>query len=241
MSAERQVELTDLLDRVHDTNDRHNAAIAELDPRLARTHFDWIDASERTQRTVRQLSEQLRRFLDDQVWLENRRVFELLSSIERGALKVRRENTDIEMSIDDTKVSMSLPFERPLFRPSRTSDLDDAVIEVGESEIDFDVLDAHSFVDRAALLERVRRNLGTGRHIRLADVIDNAPLEQGLAELVGYFSLDDPGLDVVFDADARTVVRWHDDDASRVADLPDVTFTRRTEPTGPTTQNGKAS
>ena len=82
LSAERQVELTELLDRVHDTSDDHNAEITELDPRLARTHFDWIDASERTQRTVRLLSEQLRRFLDDQVWLENRRVFELLRSIE---------------------------------------------------------------------------------------------------------------------------------------------------------------
>ena len=240
LSAERQVELTDLLDRVHDTNDHHNAAIAELDPRLARTHFDWIDASERTQRTVRQLSEQLRRFLDDQVWLENRRVFELLSSIERNALKIRSEGTDIGMSIDGTKVSISLPFERPLFRPSRTSDLDDAVVEVGESEIDFDVLDAHSVVDRAALLERVQRNLGTRSHIRLADVIDNAPLEQGLAELVGYFSLDDPGFDVVFDADARAVVRWRDEDTSRVADLPDVTFTRRAGPTATTTHDGEA-
>lgn len=240
LSAERQAELTELLDRVHDTNDRDNAAIVELDPRLARTHFDWIDASERTQRTVRQLSEQLRRFLDDQVWLENRRVFELLSSIERNALQVRGDDPEIQMAIDDTKVSISLPFERPLFRPSRTSDLDDATVEVGQSEVDLDVLDAHSFVDRAALLERVHRALGTRRHTRLADVIDNAPLEYGLAELVGYFSLDDPGLDVVFDADARATVWWDDDDSSRVADLPDVTFTRRSEPDGHAAEGDEA-
>ena len=39
-------------------------AIDHHDPRLAHVHFDWIDASERTQATVRLLSEQLRRFLD---------------------------------------------------------------------------------------------------------------------------------------------------------------------------------
>jgi hypothetical protein len=228
LSAEKQVELSDLLDRVHDTSGDHNIDIEELDPGLARTHFDWIDASERTQRTVRQLSEQLRRFLDNQVWLENRRVFELLQSIEHRSLLVRESNPDIEMAINDTKVSMSLPCERPLFRPSRTTDLDNtAIVEEGTSELDLDALDAYAYVDRAALLDRVHRNLGTKRHVRLADVIDDAPLAQGLAELVGYFALDDISLNVVFDEDARTAVRWERDGVDRVADLPDVTFARR--------------
>ena len=53
-------------------------------------HYDWLDAGERTQATVRLLSEQLRRFLDDQVWLENRRVMDILHSIESNALRVRQ-------------------------------------------------------------------------------------------------------------------------------------------------------
>jgi len=36
------------------------------DGRLRRVHYDWLEAGENTQRTVAQLSEQLRRFLDDQ-------------------------------------------------------------------------------------------------------------------------------------------------------------------------------
>ena len=84
LSHQRQAELTELLERLQEI---------ERDPRpgraAGRIHFDWIDASERTQATVRLLSEQLRRFLDDQVWLENRRVFDLLRSIEAKALRVR--------------------------------------------------------------------------------------------------------------------------------------------------------
>lgn len=240
LSAERQVELSELLDRVHDTSADHNVDIEELDPRLARTHFDWIDASERTQRTVRQLSEQLRRFLDDRVWLENRRVFELLQRIEHRALQVRGSDPDIEMTINDTKVSMSLPLERPLFRPSRTTDLDTtATVEEGTSELDLDVLDAHAFVNQAALLDRVHRSLGTKRHVRLADVIDEAPLAQGLAELVGYFALDDASLNVVFDDDARTAVRWESNGIERVADLPDVTFARRSDMAGSVDGDGE--
>ncbi len=52
-------------------------------------HYDWLEAGERTQATVRQLSEQLRRFLDDQVWFENRRVIDILRSIEASALGLR--------------------------------------------------------------------------------------------------------------------------------------------------------
>ena len=229
LSSERQAELTDLLDRVHDRAGGMNDDIEELDPRLARAHFDWIDASERTQRTVRQLSEQLRRFLDDQVWVENRRVFELLRSIEKKALMVRSQSPDIEMGLNDTRIEVGLPFERPLFRPSRTADLDEADVAEGVSEVDFDALDPDGYVDRALLAERVQQTIGAGHRARLADVLESAELEHGLAELVGYFSLADSGLKVEFDDRTRQLVRWSDGEVERSADVPDVTFVRHTD------------
>ena len=41
------------------------------------------------QRTVARLSEQLRRYLDDQAWLENRRIMQLIRGVEQSALAVR--------------------------------------------------------------------------------------------------------------------------------------------------------
>ncbi|TVQ34599.1 MAG: DUF3375 domain-containing protein, partial [Wenzhouxiangella sp.] len=75
MSPARQEELGDLLSRILELE-----AVAELKPdrRLKRIHHDWLEAGEVTQRTVARLSEQLRRFLDDQAWLENRRIMELI-------------------------------------------------------------------------------------------------------------------------------------------------------------------
>ena len=84
LSPARQRELTELLERVHRLD-----LVEHGDARLRYIHHDWLDAGERTQATVRQLSEQLRRFLDDQVWLENRRVMELLRSIESRSLALR--------------------------------------------------------------------------------------------------------------------------------------------------------
>ena len=63
LSQARQEELSGLLDGVHELT-----GIAESDPGLRRIHYEWLDAAERTQTTVRQLSEQLRRF--EQVYVD---------------------------------------------------------------------------------------------------------------------------------------------------------------------------
>lgn len=66
-------------------------AVRELEPdrRLRRIHYDWLAAGEATQTTVRRLSEQLRRYLDDRARLENRRITDLIREIRQGALAVR--------------------------------------------------------------------------------------------------------------------------------------------------------
>jgi len=120
LSSERQAELSQLLERLHEID-----TIPDLDPRLARVHYDWIDASERTQTTVRRLSEQLRRFLDDKVWMENRRVFDLIHSIEMQALRLRDEADPLPtMELDDAAVPVVLPMERPLYARTRTTALE---------------------------------------------------------------------------------------------------------------------
>jgi hypothetical protein len=71
MSSSRQEELTQLLERALSL-----PPVQALNPdaRTRRIHYDWLAAGEQTQRTVSQLSRQLRRFLDDKAWLENRRI-----------------------------------------------------------------------------------------------------------------------------------------------------------------------
>ncbi|CAN5625889.1 DUF3375 domain-containing protein [soil metagenome] len=223
LSAERQAELTDLLDRLQRVD-----SITDPEPRLARVQFDWIDASERTQATVRLLSEQLRRFLDDQVWLENRRVFDLLRGIESKALRLRGVSPDLTPTVDDNRVSVVLPVERPLYRRTRTTPLEGGAVAEGDAGFDSSALLEQAVVDRDTLLRQVLESLGPRRHVTLDDVVASAPLEHGLAELISYLTLVEPGLDVVFDDDGRVHISWSDEerDVELVADLPRVTFVR---------------
>lgn len=222
LSHQRQTELTALLERLSEIE-----VISQSDQRMQHIHHDWIDAGERTQGTVRLLSEQLRRFLDDQVWLENRRVFDLLKGIESAALAVRATPVDLSMELDDSAVTVRLPFERPLYVPQRPVMVDSAAVEKGSADFDSSALLEQMHVDRDALARNVRRRLQQDEQVPLAGLVADAPLRHGLAELVGYLSLVDSGFDVVFDEDRRDEVSWDDHDTTRVADMPAVTFSRR--------------
>jgi hypothetical protein len=228
LSHQRQSELSELLDRLGQIAD-----LEDLDPRLRHVHFDWIDAGERTQSTVRLLSEQLRRFLDDQVWVENRRIFDLLRSVEATAVELRQQPPSLTMELPAMAVEVVLPFERPLYAPVAPVSLDSDDVQVGSGEFETDVLLDQLYVDRDALAHTVRSTLRDRGQVGLAALVVDHPLQHGLAELVGYLSLADASFDVVFDDERRDEIGWVDDDAERQADLPAVTFTRSSPEVAP--------
>jgi hypothetical protein len=225
LSHEKQTELSDLLDRV-----QRLEAVGDADPRMRHIHYDWMDAAERTQATVRLLSEQLRRFLDDQVWLENRRVMDILRSIESNALKLREHgDVDLAVTVDGIAPTIALPMERPLYAPLDKVPLDSGGIAMADEDVDSSALFEQIYVDREHLSEGVREVLRGCGQIGLRELLDRRPLEQGLAELVTYLSLNDPSFLVVFDEQTHEQVRWHDiDGGERAATIPRVTFTRTT-------------
>jgi len=231
MSRDRQDELSNLLDRV-----LHLAPVADLapDPRLRRVHYDWLEAGEQTQRTVALLSQQLRRFLDDQAFLENRRIMDMLRGIEAGALAVRAQQPVGDfITIDETAPGIELPMERPLHAPTQKIALSSARIDAGDEDLDAAALYAQFVVDKAALAQHVRRSLQHRGQVTLAELVLHRPLQQGLAELVAYLSLaaEPPGpgagLKATIDDEVQDSVHWvARDGQTKTAHLPRVIFSR---------------
>ena len=223
LSQARQEELTGLLDTVHRLSE-----IGEADPRLRHIHYDWLDAAERTQATVRQLSEQLRRFLDDQVWFENRRVIDILRSIESHALALREQRSvPVGSQIDGGAPAIRLPMERPLYSPVPRARLDSGQVRPASEQSDPAALFEQVYVDPEPLRGSVRRALRRSPQVGLAELIAARPLERGLAELVTFFSLRDETFQVIFDEHHREQVSWREPDGRvRTATVPRVTFAR---------------
>ena len=207
MSRDRQDELTRLLERVLE-----QPAVAETrpDPRTRRIHYDWLEAGEHTQRTVARLSQQLRRFLDDQAWIENRRIMDLLHDIESNALALRDAPPPGDvMRVADTAAGVRLPMERPLYRPSVLPVIADVEVGAGDGDMDASVLFSSMVVDKSRLVEHIRRTLRDRSQVTLHELCEAEPLRQGLAELIAYLELDDETFEAHVDEDSTDTVSWH--------------------------------
>lgn len=225
MSPSRQEELSGLLEQAFAL-----APIRALAPdrRLLRVHFDWLEAGEVTQRTVARLSEQLRRFVDDKAFLENRRIMQILRDIETSALASRNRMPDgVFMELDETGPQINLVMERPLFTPPAKPFHDGRMADIDDEIVPADALINHVYVDLDRLKSRIRQALQLRAQISLPELIAAEPLEQGLAELVAYFSIaaDDPA--AIIDDRGRQTLAWTDDAGRRrEATLPMVIFGR---------------
>jgi hypothetical protein len=223
LSGARQQELTDLLGRVSELDS------VESDDRIRGIHHDWSEAADRTQQTIRQISEQLRRFLDDQVWLENRRVLDLVRSVEGLALAVRARPPILGLEVDLPGIGIALPFERPLYQPPATVAVESVITQATE-DFDSDALFGQVVVDQARLVDNIHAVLPEGTSALLSDVIALYPLDLGAAEIVGYLALDDEDVTVEMDDSEETLLEYRDPDdpnVARRARLPKVTVSRR--------------
>lgn len=222
LSEARQDELADLLRRVQELPS------IEADGRLRTIHHDWADAAERTQQTVRQISEQLRRFLDDQVWLENRRVLDLIRSIEATALTCRDDAPPLGLEVDVPGLPIALPFERPLYDARPAARVDSMLDPADADDLDVSALFSQTFVDHARLAENIRAVVPPCSSALLTDIVELYPIEQGVAEIIGYLALTDDDLAVGMDESDEILLDYADlAGAARRARLPKVTVSRR--------------
>jgi hypothetical protein len=206
MSPSRQDELTGLLDTVLKLG-----PVRELSPdgRLQRIHYDWLEAGEVTQRTVARLSEQLRRYLDDQAWLENRRIMQLIRDIEQKALGLRGQVDERAfIEIDEAAPALTLAMDRTLYNPPFKPKITQQIIDDQGVAVASDALFEQIYVDQLRLMSNIRRALQTRRQVSLATLVREFPIEQGLAELATYLKLATQDMHAAIDDEQTEAVFW---------------------------------
>ncbi len=226
MSQQRQEELSQRLEHVLTL-----PPVMEMqpEPRLRRVHYDWLEAGEHTQRTVARLSQQLRRFLDDKAWLENRRIMDILREIETSALAVREKPPAGDfMTLEETAASIDMPMERPLFTPPIKSVIADSDLENGEAILDMAALYSQVVINKQELAGKIRRALQSRSQISLRELLYDYPLEHGLSELVGYLQIAGEWPHAVVTEKEQDIVEWRTQSgAIRRARLPKIIFARQ--------------
>lgn len=225
LSQQRQQEFTELLDYILQL-----PAIHSLNPDINQQHihYDWLEAGEHTQRTVAQLSQQLRRFLDDKAWLENRQIMEVFRQIEGKVFRLDIDTIKEEvMEISEAKVNLTLPIERPLYSSKAKQKIADILIEEGKAEMNLHDLLLQPQVDKTKLVQNIRRCLQNQTQMSLQEIIQNKPLEYGLVELLTYLQLDNQSyFKLVIDEENEEHISWKTGNVIRSALLPKIIFTR---------------
>lgn len=181
-----------------------------------------------TQQTVAKLSGELRRYLDDKAWLENRRIMEILHRIEGQAIAIRDRLPDgAFMALDEMSPDIALVMERPLFAPASRPEIDDTPLAAAMEDIPADALFGQHHVDKQRLDGQIRRALQRRSQVSLSEVVAEHPLRQGLAELVAYMSIAAEDTAAVIDDDSRQTIFWTDDDGRQLqTKMPLVIFAR---------------
>lgn len=210
-------------------------AICELEPLAKLTREDTLDrlrpdlilAGEKAHATLSKLVGQLRRFVDDQAWLEDRRLMNLIKDVERAAIDLGGvEPRAAFVTLDLPKAAVSLPLERVLHHPQGDIRVDISPLVQGQSESDARSLFDQFFVDEARLLRRIDDLLIDHAQVSLPEIIKRFELEQGLAELVTYLRVAAGERHAVIDDSRYDAIQWHDGRRERVARVPHVVFVR---------------
>jgi len=151
----------------------------------------------------------------------------VVRDIEQRALSFRdAPPTGTVMQLDESAPDISLVMDRPLFVPPLKLQIDEIATNADE-DVPSDALFTQVYVDKQRLVSRVRRALQTRSQVSLVELVEEHPLEQGLAELVTYLSLASADSTSIIDDSRHQTLTWTDDDGRvRQGTLPMVVFCR---------------
>ena len=235
MSLERREELQSLLTQALElpeisgiTTEKQQTGLPQ-DRWLADYRFHLSEAGEKVQRTAAQLVEQLRRFLDSQMWLENKRIAEIIRNIEKHSLAIKLTPPKVTdfTTLPEPKIDINLPFTRTLFTPPRKIRMTDAAPLLGESEFSSEALFNQHYVDESLLHNQITRVLSQKGQASLAEIIEKYPVTRGMAEIVAYINLANRDEKSTIEESQRQQIPWYDADGrQRYADIPLVIYTR---------------
>ncbi len=190
MDEKRQQEFTLLTDRLYQLLNEHS--IDYNNDRFVKHLKRYLHISGRKViDSNRKLSEKINRVLSEKNLLERRRAMELINDIRQMAyllIDTKIKEDDFIVIEDEPNINL---FDR--WMPGEEKDdLTQILFPDGNSEdidADFKTLFDQFTIDRRKLQQRIDVMLESRNQVTLKEIIDEYGVENGLSEVVGYFSI----------------------------------------------------
>jgi hypothetical protein len=224
MTPSRQQELTELLENILALEALEDMA---RDSFLPGAKYALLDAGRAVYKTTNRLADQLRRYIDDRVHLENKRIMEIIRNIEQKALELKdNPPQDFRFEIDEIAPEIDLTMARTLHKANPPEDFSGVIIEDGAVDIDVSVLFAQEDIDYGELNDRVNRLLRDHNQITLPDVINRFPITKGVGEIIAYFEMGHDSEKVLVSDEKKDVLSISIDGRDTQLRVPRLIFTR---------------
>ena len=196
---------------------------------LAKFQARLLEAGEKVHRTSLALAEQLRLYLDDNVWLENKRIVQLINQIERRAIKLKHDLPSDKqfMQLAGHRADVSLPLTRTLHRPENQVQLTEFDLTDGVSSASADALFNQHFVDSNLLNSQIRQALQHQPQVSLQQITELFPIEKGLSEILVYLNLASNSQNALINDQQQQKIQWKNSkQQTQIVNIPLVIFSR---------------
>jgi len=179
---DRLIEMTLSLPEVQST--KKDDTLEEMKTRL-------ISAGDRVNKINYSLAEQLRKFLDERVYLENKKVMEIIKDIKSAAVQLKDNvPVDSEFIIIEGKPAVELVMDRPLWKGSSSTKLRKPDMKYGSpEEVNTSILYNQFTIDPRELKDRIQEFLKTDSQVTLRSVVEKHPVSKGLVEILTYMDI----------------------------------------------------
>lgn len=188
LSQSKQAEFENLIERMLDIPIVQQMRNDSFRMELLRNNL--IEAGDRTNKTTNSLWNQLRRYLENKSFFENRRILEQINE----GLKLIFEHPETDftklpgLEIDDV-IHIDLISERPLYTPPEQVKFKKQTLEEGQASGANSLLYEQFEIDIPRLKDNIKQSLKSHPRISLAELIREYPIEKGVAEVVAYLDI----------------------------------------------------
>lgn len=222
--GQRSEKLTKMLENLYSIE-----TVKHFDPqkRLQHLKYDLLDSGEKISMITSRLVEQLRRFIDDRVWIENRRILQLCKNIEKQALSIKEIQPKVRRftTLPGSRVSIASIASKALYTPKTKTHFSEEIV-IKESDVDLESFYHQCYIDETLLRHHIDTLLQEKAVCTLAEVVERFGVDKGVAELIGYLSIakSDNNTSISYDKAQRIEV-YDFDGNKKLVTLPKIIFT----------------